>query len=72
MENDTKIRYVEKWEKARQDQNVINTQMKEKTYSSTIAETNVKIEQEMRVNTEMENYMSETQKVNNYLIHFFG
>lgn len=63
IENDAKIRYVDKWEKARQDQNLYLSREKENFYLEIIKQANVKIEQEMRVNAEMENYISETQKV---------
>ncbi|XP_031345232.1 dynein regulatory complex protein 9 [Photinus pyralis] len=62
IENAIKLNYVKNWEEARLDQNNYALDHSEASYTRTIEDTKSDIEKEIRINVEIESFITETEQ----------
>lgn len=65
-----RVRYIDEWERARQEQNTLSCKKSEKELEDIIKKYRFEIEKEIRIHTEIETFISENLLVYFHL-HYF-
>lgn len=61
-----KTKYVSEWENSRTNQRILQNKLKEDDYKKTIRGTNFKMDQEIRIHTEIITYLETDKEVGKY------